>query len=492
MEQFTFYQDRKITLWERSRFFVTAESYEKALEYVKSLEGEDLFDHEKEDVLEFFHFEILDNTSEYITVEENNGQATIEVLDRDCNVIYDNRKKPEIVSDGLNITIPRNDYVKPTEVREDVVQGICDACGKQMKRPSIHYSVQAIKHREQKELIAVLKLYGEKVDDGYEWHFDDDNCPIVAAYSYNEPCDVVILAVRVDKDGHLTVIGDEKNNRGDEHEIEAGDIFAGEMDYITTEIRYENLNNLKDKYRIDRDEYLNIGDTTLYRIIALKDFADVKQGDKGGWVRSEENLSQEGKCWIYDEAKATDDSRVLENAQMRNNSILFGSSTIKGYAKIHDYASMHNWSVMIEHAEMFGYSRITNCAMMYGNSKMYDDALMSEHSKMMDDSEMHDKSEISGNACLFNNSKIFNKSHIMGHVRILGDVEIRKNSDYFSFSEWWIDNDFVTWTRSNNMYSVKCLSCTEEQFIKRGYDKSVDAGKAAEKVVEFINNTMKG
>ena len=47
---------------------------------------------------------------------------------------------------------------------------------------------------------------------------------------------MVILSVRVDKDGYFTIIGDEKNDRGNEHEIEADDIFAGHMDYITLEI----------------------------------------------------------------------------------------------------------------------------------------------------------------------------------------------------------------------------------------------------------------
>jgi conserved hypothetical protein len=34
----------------------------------------------------------------------------------------------------------------------------------------------------------------------------------------------------------------------------------------------------------------------LYRVQALKDFGDVKAGDKGGWVESEENLSHHGDC----------------------------------------------------------------------------------------------------------------------------------------------------------------------------------------------------
>ena len=59
---------------------------------------------------------------------------------------------------------------------------------------------------------------------------------IVAAYDYDEPCDVVILSVRVNRYGKLTIIGDEKNDRGNEHEIEVDDIFCGHLDYLISEI----------------------------------------------------------------------------------------------------------------------------------------------------------------------------------------------------------------------------------------------------------------
>ena len=104
-----------------------------------------------------------------------------------------------------------------------------------LKDFSIYESVQEVKNRELEELATALRLHGEKVDDGYEWHFEGD-CPIVAAYDYFEPCDVVILAVRMNKDGDITFIGDEKNDRGNEHEIKADDIFAGHINLITSEI----------------------------------------------------------------------------------------------------------------------------------------------------------------------------------------------------------------------------------------------------------------
>lgn len=123
--------------------------------------------------------------------------------------------------------------------------GICHSDGEELhfvrhgkvkvKDFFIYDSVQEVKHREQEELAAKLRLRGEKVDDGNEWHFEGE-CPIVAAYNYDEPCDVVILSVRVNKDGNLTIIGDEKNDRGNEHEIEADDIFAGHLDFIIADI----------------------------------------------------------------------------------------------------------------------------------------------------------------------------------------------------------------------------------------------------------------
>ena len=105
-----------------------------------------------------------------------------------------------------------------------------------LKNDSIYDSVQEVKRMEQEELTAALRLHGEKVDDGYEWHFESE-CPIIAAYDYDEPCDVVILAVKVNKNGKLTIIGDEKNDRGNEHEIEADEIFAGHLGFVTSEIR---------------------------------------------------------------------------------------------------------------------------------------------------------------------------------------------------------------------------------------------------------------
>lgn len=50
------------------------------------------------------------------------------------------------------------------------------------------------------------------------------------------------------------------------------------------------------KYEIDITKKIFFNDTLLYRIKALKNFANVKAGEYGGYVSSEENLSQDGDC----------------------------------------------------------------------------------------------------------------------------------------------------------------------------------------------------
>lgn len=80
MEKFNFYQDRKVTCWERTHFDVKAESYEEAVAIVKSWQGEDVLCFEDDENIIITDGETLYDTSESLFVEENGGQPTIEVF----------------------------------------------------------------------------------------------------------------------------------------------------------------------------------------------------------------------------------------------------------------------------------------------------------------------------------------------------------------------------------------------------------------------------
>ena len=80
----------------------------------------------------------------------------------------------------------------------------------------------------------------------------------------------------------------------------------------------------------------------LYRIEALKNFGNVKVGDKGGFVQSENNLSHGDNAWVYDDAwvcgKAWvyDDAWVCDNARVSGNAMVCDNARVCGNAVICD------------------------------------------------------------------------------------------------------------------------------------------------------------
>lgn len=58
---------------------------------------------------------------------------------------------------------------------------------------------------------------------------------------------------------------------------------------------------MEKKFRLT-NETINFNGVTLYRIEALRDFSDIKVGDKGGYIEREENLSQCGNAQVYGDA----------------------------------------------------------------------------------------------------------------------------------------------------------------------------------------------
>lgn len=89
---------------------------------------------------------------------------------------------------------------------------------------------------------------------------------------------------------------------------------------------------MKDRKYKFTDETKEVYGTTLHRIVALKDFAGVENGDKGGWIENENNLSQYGNAWVYG------DARVYGNAQVYDNARVFGRAEVFGIAMVYDNA----------------------------------------------------------------------------------------------------------------------------------------------------------
>lgn len=97
------------------------------------------------------------------------------------------------------------------------------------------------------------------------------------------------------------------------------------------------------KYELVETDFKSENGKKLYRIKALKNFGeDIKKGDLGGYVESEKNLSQNGDCWIFDNATVKDNSIVKDNAivgdyaRIEGNSVVEKEAIIDGDSQVKD------------------------------------------------------------------------------------------------------------------------------------------------------------
>ena len=211
---------------------------------------------------------------------------------------------------------------------------------------------------------------------------------------------------------------------------------------------------MEKKYKLT-DETINVNGKTLYRIKSLKDFGNVKKGDKGGFVEKEENLSQSGDCWVYDNAKVYNNAKVFDYADIYGNTEIFGNAIVSGNARV------------------------------YGNAKVY------HYAMVYDNAEVCDNAIISGNAEVYHDAAVYGNARVFGNAEICGKAEIANDLDYIVFKNWWSSGRYFTWTRSNNMWKVGCFYGTSNELIEKAYRDSNESGKEYEKIVKYVESMLK-
>ena len=72
----------------------------------------------------------------------------------------------------------------------------------------------------------------------------------------------------------------------------------------------------------------------LHRIRATVSFGFVKIGDLGGWIEKEENLSHEGKAWVWGNAEVCGDAEVWGNAEVCGDAKVWGNAKVCGDAEV--------------------------------------------------------------------------------------------------------------------------------------------------------------
>lgn len=199
----------------------------------------------------------------------------------------------------------------------------------------------------------------------------------------------------------------------------------------------------------------------LFRIKALKDFNDVKKGDIGGYVECEDNLSQLGDCWIYDNAVVRDNAQVYGAAEVCCDAIICDNAVVSDYAQVS------------------------------GNAIVRDNARVLVNARVLRNAVIQDNAVVCDEVRIFDNVIVRDNVIIGGKTDVSGDAIISSDKDYIVFKNWWSSGRYFTWTRSNNMWNVGCFYGTGEQLIAKAYKDSEESGREYECIVKYVERILK-
>ncbi|EJF88001.1 hypothetical protein ME1_00965 [Bartonella vinsonii subsp. arupensis OK-94-513] len=190
----------------------------------------------------------------------------------------------------------------------------------------------------------------------------------------------------------------------------------------------------------------------LYRIRALKDFADVKKGDLGGYIEKQSNLSHKGDCWVYDHA------RVFQNARV------FGNAKVKGYF-----------------VDVYGNAHVSNAVVIEGNAKIYDNACVTNYAHISDDSVICGDAHVGGNAKISDGAYICDESRVFDDAVICGALV---SGDSYIHSAASLTEDDQIDSEAIPRFGSKDDYYRHEYYDDYGYDddcdyNSEDANQAA-------------
>ncbi len=170
------------------------------------------------------------------------------------------------------------------------------------------------------------------------------------------------------------------------------------------------MSHEKPKYQILKKDYIDfmhpirksVKPVRLYRILALRDFrnpyfGNVKEGQIGGYIQSEDNLSHDGNCWVGHTAKVFDMATVQDNSIVQDDAAVFESAQIKtdtvirGLARVRGSAILDS-CVVGDKADILGNPNMYKVIMNNG-SRIYEDATVA-HTTLYDGAMIHGQSKV--------------------------------------------------------------------------------------------------
>ena len=192
-------------------------------------------------------------------------------------------------------------------------------------------------------------------------------------------------------------------------------------------------------------------------------------GKIGGWIETEDNLSQYDDCWVDDEAIVYQDAEVAFGAQVYDKAIISSGAQILGKARV------------------YGNARVENYAEVAGNSQVYERALISFRAVVHQEAQVYGEAVIDYYAQVYGKAQVFGNAWISGkNINITGHAQVGEN--FRCFTELYLNQD--------KFYGNNDIKQPEEEYIKAFIDKVEESNKFLitmdyDSIDEFFNSIPK-
>lgn len=201
------------------------------------------------------------------------------------------------------------------------------------------------------------------------------------------------------------------------------------------------------KYELLKDDTVQVNGRTLYRVRALCEFNNICEGEEGGYIEAERNLSHEGNAWVAGEAKVFEDALVTNDALVRGSAIVRGNAAVCASAEVYGQAEVYG------KAHIGGRSHVRSSAHVFGQASIGDDAQITYGSHVYGNARVEGRAcirggNIYGSARVEGGACVHAGAEVCGTAILRGDAVIRR---YGSVTPFIADSD--SWMTFNNVGS---------------------------------------
>ena len=121
---------------------------------------------------------------------------------------------------------------------------------------------------------------------------------------------------------------------------------------------------MEKKFTLTDKFIINAFGVKLFQIKCIKSFKYANEGDLGGYVEKEDNLSQSGNAWVSGDARVSGNAWVSGDARVSGDAWVSGDARVSGDACVYDNARVSG------NAWVSGDARVSGDAWVSGDAKI--------------------------------------------------------------------------------------------------------------------------